>query len=40
LLWLEFRLPQLKWRESYPGLKAWIEKMEMRPSFVETVPRA
>jgi glutathione S-transferase len=40
LLWLEFRLPQLKWRESHPGLKAWIEKMEMRPSFVETVPRA
>lgn len=38
LLWLEFRLPQIKWRESHPGLKAWIEKIEARPSFAETVP--
>ncbi|MEP7155119.1 MAG: glutathione S-transferase C-terminal domain-containing protein [Betaproteobacteria bacterium] len=40
LLWLEFRLPQITWRESYPGLKAWIEKIEARPSFAETVPPA
>lgn len=38
LLWLEFRLPDVKWREVHPGLKAWIEKIETRPSFVETVP--
>ncbi len=38
LLWLEFRLPQIKWCESHPGLKAWIEKIEARPSFAETVP--
>ncbi len=38
LLWLEFRLPQVKWRESHPGLRAWIEKIEARPSFAETVP--
>ena len=40
LLWMEFRLPQVKWRETYPGLKSWIEKMEARPSFAETVPPA
>jgi glutathione S-transferase len=40
LLWLEFRLPHIKWRETYPNLKAWIEKLELRASFVETVPRA
>jgi len=40
LLWLEYRLPQIKWRESHPGLKAWIEKIEARPSFAETVPPA
>ena len=39
LLWLEFRLPHIKWRESHPNLKAWIEKLETRASFVETVPR-
>jgi len=40
LLWLEFRLPQIKWRESHPSLKAWIEKIEVRSSFAETVPPA
>jgi len=40
LLWLEFRLPHIKWREAHPNLKTWIENLEMRASFVETVPRA
>ena len=40
LLWLEFRLPHIQWRETYPNLNAWIEKLETRASFVETVPRA
>ncbi len=40
LLWLEFRMPQIKWREANPGLKSWIEKLESRPSFLDTVPRA
>ncbi len=40
LLWLEFRLPEIKWRESNDGLRAWVEKQELRPSFVDTVPRA
>ena len=39
LLWLEFRLPHIIWRESHSNLKAWIEKLETRASFVETVPR-
>jgi len=40
LLWLEFRLPDVKWREQHPNLRAWIEKMEARPSLVDTVPKA
>lgn len=39
LLWLEFRLGHIKWRETHPNLKAWIEKLETRASFVETAPR-
>lgn len=39
LLWLEFRLPEIQWRASHANLKAWIEQMEARPSFAETVPR-
>ena len=39
LLWLEFRLPHITWRESHPNLNAWIEKLETRGSFLETVPR-
>ena len=38
LLWIEYRLPQVRWRESHPGLKTWIEKLELRASFVETAP--
>jgi len=40
LLWVEFRLPEINWRESHPNLKAWIEKLEVLPSFVETRPPA
>ena len=40
LLWMEFRLPHITWRESHPNLREWIEKLELRASFVETVPRA
>ncbi len=38
LLWLEFRLPEIKWRETYPNLKAWTERVEARASFAETKP--
>ena len=38
LLWLEFRMPEVKWRETYPNLKSWIERLEARASFMETKP--
>jgi glutathione S-transferase len=38
LFWLEFRMPELKWREAHPNLKAWAERMESRPSFQATRP--
>lgn len=39
LLWLEFRLPEFTWRADYPNLKSWVEKLEARPSFVDTRPK-
>ena len=39
VLWLEFRLPLINWRNTHPNLKSWIEKLEMRTSFADTVPR-
>jgi len=38
MFWLEFRMPELRWRDSHPNLKAWAERMEMRPSFSATRP--
>ncbi len=38
LAWLEFRLPEIQWRAAQPGLAAWMERMETRPSFIETAP--
>ena len=38
LLWLEFRLAEIKWRTTYPNLKAWVERLEARTSFIETKP--
>lgn len=38
LFWAEFRMPELRWRDSHPNLKAWAERMEMRPSFAATRP--
>lgn len=40
LLWLEFRLPTIGWRAQYPSLKNWIEKLETRQSFIDSVPKA
>jgi glutathione S-transferase len=40
LFWAEFRMPELRWREQHPNLKAWAERMEMRPSFAATRPSA
>ena len=38
LFWAEFRMPELGWRQSNASLKAWAERMEMRPSFSATRP--
>jgi glutathione S-transferase len=38
LFWLEFRMPELRWRESHANLRAWAERMEIRPSFEATRP--
>ena len=40
LFWVEFRMPELRWRDGHPTLKAWAERMEMRPSFTATRPVA
>lgn len=38
LFWVEFRMPQVRWRDSHPNLKAWAERMESRPAFQSTRP--
>lgn len=38
LFWVEFRMPEVGWRAAHPNLKAWAERMEMRPSFAATRP--
>ena len=38
LFWAEFRMPQLRWRDSHPNLKGWAERMESRPAFQSTRP--
>lgn len=40
LLWLEFRLPEVGWRAQHPNLKALVERLESRPSFADTIPKA
>ncbi|HEX2530486.1 MAG TPA: glutathione S-transferase N-terminal domain-containing protein [Burkholderiaceae bacterium] len=37
--WLEFRFPEIKWRDNYPNLAKLFGKLSERPSFKETVPR-
>ncbi len=39
LLWLEFRFPQVAWRSSHPNLAKLVDKLSLRPSFVDTVPK-
>lgn len=38
LFWVEFRMPEIRWREAHANLRAWAERMEMRPSFDATRP--
>ena len=37
--YLDFRFPQITWRETYPNLNKLQEKLALRPSFVETAPK-
>jgi glutathione S-transferase len=36
--YLDFRFPQIEWRDAYPTLVRLLEKLEQRPSFSETAP--
>jgi len=36
--YLDFRLPDVKWRDSAPGLTRWFGKVSARPSFQATAP--
>lgn len=38
LFWLEFRMPEIPWREEQPHLKSWAERIEARASFADTRP--
>ena len=37
--WLEFRFPEIGWRAEYPNLAKLMDKLALRPSFADTVPR-
>ena len=36
--YLDYRFPQIAWRESYPNLVKLQDKLVQRPSFIETAP--
>ncbi|RXZ45009.1 glutathione S-transferase N-terminal domain-containing protein [Crenobacter cavernae] len=38
--YLDFRFPELAWKERHPNLAALQQKLEARPSFTETLPPA
>ncbi|MBA2689262.1 MAG: glutathione S-transferase N-terminal domain-containing protein [Burkholderiales bacterium] len=40
LFYLDFRFPDVDWREDYPRLARLAEKLAKRPSFADTAPRA
>ena len=37
--YLDFRFPQVAWRDAYPNLVKLNDKLLLRPSFVETAPK-
>jgi glutathione S-transferase len=37
--YLDFRHPQLEWRQGRPGLAAWYEEIAQRPSLIATAPK-
>lgn len=38
--YLDFRFPQVNWREPYPNLAKWHEKLAARQSYIDTAPPA
>lgn len=38
--WLEFRFPDINWRETYPNLARHMDKLSQRQSFIDTPPTA
>jgi glutathione S-transferase len=36
--YLDFRMPELNWREPYPNLDKHFQKLSLRQSFIDTVP--
>ena len=38
LLWLSFRFPDIDWRGEYPNLGKLVDKLSLRPSFIDTQP--
>ncbi|MFA5596054.1 MAG: glutathione S-transferase [Pusillimonas sp.] len=36
---IEFRMPELNWRDNHPNLTALYERLMTRPSFATTVPK-
>ena len=37
--WLEFRFPEIAWRDEYPNLAKLLDKLSLRPSFADTKPQ-
>lgn len=37
--YLDFRFPQIQWRDTYPNLHKLHDKLMQRPSFVDTQPK-
>ena len=36
--WLEFRFPEIAWRDEHPNLARLLDKLMLRPSFADTRP--
>jgi glutathione S-transferase len=39
LAWLNFRFPEITWRDDYPNLGKLFDKLAERPSFKDTAPK-